>query len=195
MSESTPEPAPEQQPTPSAPESAPPAPQPQEPSTVPQDRVNALLAETKRKERERFSDYDDLKAKAQKLEQLEEASKSEQQRIADAAARAQREAEDARSEALRYKAAATHKIDDPDYFDLLGSGDEETITARAERVGKLLAAHREVEQLRAEVEALRAGKPVPASSRPVEALKPGATPSTNQSEDDVLYNRLFPTGS
>lgn len=34
-------------------------------------------------------------------------------------------------------------------------------------------------------------KPAPASARPVEALRPGATPSTSQNEDDVLYNSLF----
>jgi hypothetical protein len=182
MSESTPEPAPP--PAASVPEVQP------EPQMIPQERVNALLAEQKRKERERFSDYDDLKAKAERLAQMEEASKTEQQRTAEAAQKAQQEAAEARAEALRYKAAATHKID-PDYFDLLGSGDEETIGTRAERVGSLLAAQREVEQLRAENEALRAGRPAPTTARPVESLRPGATPENALTEDDVLYNSLF----
>lgn len=34
-------------------------------------------------------------------------------------------------------------------------------------------------------------KPAPTSVRPVAALKPGATPENQQSEDDVLYNSLF----
>lgn len=34
-------------------------------------------------------------------------------------------------------------------------------------------------------------KPAPTTGTPVAALKPGATPEHNQSEDDVLYNSLF----
>lgn len=162
----------------------------EQPQTFTQEQVNAFLAEQKRKTSERYSDYDALRQKAAKLDEIEEQSKSEQQRIAEAAERARREADEAKAEALRYKAAATHRIE-PDYFDLLGSGDEETIAGRAERVGELLNARREVEQLRAELDALRSGKPAPASGRPVQALRPGATPTHHQSEEDVLYSQLF----
>lgn len=155
--------------------------------TFSQEQVNALLAEQKRKVSERFAGFDDLKAKAEKFDEAQEAAKSEQERAADAARRAQEEANAARSEALRYKAAATHKVD-ADYFDLLGGGTEEEITGRAERVGGLLS---ELASLRAEVEALRAGRPAPTNGRPVVALKPGATPESAQTEDDVLYNSLF----
>jgi hypothetical protein len=180
MSETTPEPTPTE---PAANEST----TPEATQAFTQEQVNALLAEQKRKERERFAGFDDLKAKAAEFDKLQEASKSEQQRAADAARQAQEEAQAARSEALRYKAAATHGIGE-DYFDLLGSGDAETITARAERVGGLL---RENATLKAEIEALRAGKPAPTTGTPVAALKPGATPENNQSEDDVLYSQLF----
>lgn len=155
------------------------------PQTFTQEDLDRILADRLR--RAKPADYDDLKAKADRLAEIEDAQKSEQQRHADAAAAAQRERDEARSEALRYKAAATHKVDS-DYFDLLGSGSEEQIVQRAERVGTLLA---ENAQMKAELEALRAGKPAPTSGTPVAALKPGATPEANKTEDDVLYERLF----
>lgn len=124
---------------------------------------------------------------AQRLAEIEDAQKTEQQRLADRQAQIERERDEARAEGLRYKAAATHGISE-DYFDLLGSGDEETIGSRGERLGALL---RENASMKAELEALRAGKPAPTNGRPVEALKPGATPEHAQSEDDVLYSSLF----
>lgn len=129
----------------------------------------------------------ELEPLATKAQELEQAQQTEAERIAARASAAERERDEARAEGLRYKAAATHGISE-DYFDLLGTGDAETISARAERVGGLL---KENATLRAEVEALRAGKPAPTNGRPVEQLKPGATPEHNQSEDDVLYNSLF----
>lgn len=124
---------------------------------------------------------------AKKAQELEEAQKTEAQRLAERQVAVERERDEARAEGLRYKAAATHGIGQ-DYFDLLGSGDEETIAARAERVGGLI---RENTQMKAELEALRAGKPAPSTGRPVEALKPGATPTNSESADDALYNSLF----
>ena len=124
---------------------------------------------------------------AQRLAEIEDAQKTEQQRLADRQAQIERERDEARAEGLRYKAAATHGIGE-DYFDLLGSGDEETISSRGERLGALL---RENASMKAELGALRAGKPAPTNGRPVEALKPGATPENTQTEDDVLYSSLF----
>lgn len=127
---------------------------------------------------------------AQRLQEFEDAQKTESQKLADATAKAQRDAEEARSEATRYKVAATHKVSS-DYFDLLGSGDEETVTGRALLLAPLLSAAEENVQLKAEIEALKTGKPGPASNRPVVALKPGASPEDNQSEGEVIYQSLF----
>lgn len=52
--------------------------------TFTQDQVNALLADQKRKIGERFADYDDVKAKAAKLNEIEQASKSELEREREA---------------------------------------------------------------------------------------------------------------
>lgn len=127
---------------------------------------------------------------AQELATIRESQKSESEKQADATARAVKDAADARAEALAYKVAAAHGVT-PDNFDLLGTGTEEAITARAERIGGLLKIQAENERLKAELEALRAGKPSPTSSRPVADLKPGATPQNTVTEDDALYNSLF----
>lgn len=152
-----------------------------------QEDVNAMLAKQKR---EQFGDYGDLKAKATKLAELEQAQMTEAEKVAERAAAAERERDEARATTLRYDAAITHGIG-KDHFDLLGSGDEAAIGARAEKLGALLKTAAEVDQLRAEVEALRAGKPVPTNGRPVEALKPGATPENSQSQADADYAALF----
>lgn len=109
---------------------------------------------------------------------LVEASKSEAQRQQEAIEAAKHEAETARAEAIRYKAAAAHGIG-AEHFELLGSGTEEEISARAEKIAALLAA--------------QAG-PAPATApqtRPVEQMRPGATPGEAESADDVLYKQLF----
>lgn len=121
----------------------------------------------------------ELKPKAEQFTALEEASKSEAQRLAEAAQTAQRDAETARAEAIRYKAAATHGIS-ADYFDLLGSGTEDEINARAEKIAALAAAQAAATQT----------APPPAT-RPVEQLRPGATPAGAESEDDVILAKLF----
>lgn len=57
--------------------------EPAEPKAFTQEQVNALLADQKRKLGEKFADYDDVKAKASKLDQLEQDSKSELQKLLD----------------------------------------------------------------------------------------------------------------
>lgn len=208
MSETAPE-APAAQPTPPSPAqpnpgapapSTPATPAPpadpaaaETPKTFSQDDVNSLLAKQRR---EQFGDYSDLKRAADELAALKESQKSEQERAADAARKAQEEALAARADVLRYKAAATHGIGE-DYFDLLGSGDEEAINGRAERVGALIKTNADLTaentQLKAEVEALRAGRPTPSAGRPTEALRPGAVPTEpSQVADDAYPSHWLP---
>jgi hypothetical protein len=121
----------------------------------------------------------ELKPQADQFRQLEEASKSEAQRLAEAAETAKRDAETARADAIRYKAAATYGIGS-DHFDLLGSGSEEEVTTRAQKIAALVAA-----------QAAAPTTPVAPPTRPMEQLRPGATPSGTESEDDVIMARLF----
>jgi hypothetical protein len=108
-------------------------------------------------------------AAAKKLQEQEDAQKSDSQKVADAAAQAQRERDEARAETLRYKAAATHHVTEAN-FDLLGTGSEEDIMARAKRVGVLEADS-------AELKALKAQQAPPApegdGTGPVKKLTPG----------------------
>lgn len=58
-------------------------PTPAEQKSFTQEQVNALLADQKRKIGDKYADYDDVKAKAAKFEDLEQASKSELQKALD----------------------------------------------------------------------------------------------------------------
>lgn len=175
--------------TPPAPEA--PAAQPE----TPQPTAAFSQADVDRIVKERLAravpaDYADIKAKAEEFEKFQEAQKTEAQKQADAAAATARERDAARAEALAYKVAATHGVT-PDNFDLLGTGSEADITARAERIGLLLKSQSEVEQLKAEIEALRTGKPAPILNRPIADLKPGASPENALSDGDAAYAALY----
>lgn len=116
---------------------------------------------------------------------LAEASKSEQQRQAEALEAANRAREAAQAEALRYRVAAEHGIGKDD-LDLLGSGTEEELVARAQRIADLRSAGA----------SQAAPAPVPGQQRPVEQLRPGATPTSGvKTEDDLNYERLFGSGT
>lgn len=127
---------------------------------------------------------------AAKLAEVEESQKSEAQKIADRAANAERERDEARADGVRYRTAAKFGIDE-EHFDLLGGGDEEAITDRAERLSALLKLRTENDDLRAQLEALQQGKP--SNVRPVPNLKPGATPEQNDPEEAeyALYAGRF----
>lgn len=114
---------------------------------------------------------------------LVEASKTEAQRQADAVTAANAQAAQASADATRYKVAALHGISKPEDLDLLGSGTEEEVTARAQRIAALNAA-------------AVTGAPVPPVpgapiTRPIEQLRPGATPAGTPTDDDAVYTALF----
>jgi hypothetical protein len=160
-----------------APEATPETPAEQDASTLPQWARDAITKANREAANYR-TQVNELKPQADQFKALEEASKSEAQRLAEAAQAAQRDAETARADAIRYKAAATHGIA-AEFFDLLGSGSEEEVTARAEKIASLAAAQ-------------AAAAPVtPPATRPVEQLRPGATPASSESEEDVILAKLF----
>jgi hypothetical protein len=71
---------------------------------------------------------------AKRLAEIEEASKSEAQKVADRLAAAEKVAADARQEALRLRIAARFQISDDDADLFLTGSDEETLTKQAERL-------------------------------------------------------------
>lgn len=71
---------------------------------------------------------------AQRLAEIEEANKTETQKAQDALAAAQRDAETARAEALRFRIASKFQVSDEDADLFLTGTDEETLTKQAERL-------------------------------------------------------------
>ena len=141
--------------------------------TFTQDDLDKAVRDRLNREKAKFADYGDLKAKADQLDQLTAAQKTAEQRAADDLAKAQKAAADALAEAVRYKAAGKAGIDpESDDFALIGSGDEETVMTRAARLGALLASERELAQLKEQ----QGRTQVPDSGRPRPVLRPGATP-------------------
>lgn len=118
-------------------------------------------------------EIDQLRQAAKKQAELEDAQKSELQKANERAQTVEQQLSDMRSTNARLMAAATHNIP-PDLIDLLGSGTDEEINARAE----VLA------------ERLKASAPTtPASQRPVESLTPGAAPSSAAPTDPDAWIR------
>lgn len=87
-----------------------------------QDEFNRLLAREKYALRDKYADYDELKAKAAKLDELEQAQKTDLEKAQDALAQMQRERDEAIAErdarqaeidhaAAVQKAATEYKVD------------------------------------------------------------------------------------
>lgn len=99
-----------------------------------QEDLNKVLAPRLERERAKFADYKDLKAKAARLDELEAASKSEAERVAERIAALESENARIQSEALRSRIQAKHGISDEDAALFLTAADEETLTAQATRL-------------------------------------------------------------
>lgn len=69
--------------------------------TFTQSDVDGIVKERLRRERERYADYDQLKAKAAKFDEAEEASKSELQKATERADKLQKELDDMRAQQQR----------------------------------------------------------------------------------------------
>lgn len=186
----TPAPAQTESAEPSAPEVA----QQEQPKTFTQEEVDRIVNDrAERKYRQRVGDVDveSLKVKAAEYDKAQDAAKTAEQRAAEQAQQAAHDARAAGERADRAELGVEHGIG-KDYLDLLGGGSRDEMSARAERLGPLLAAQREVEQLRAENAALRDGKSAPASARPVANLHPGAAPVAVETVDDSFPAHWLP---
>ena len=141
------------------------APEPQEggsepePETFDADYVAKLRKEAAKYRTEAKANAD----AAKKLAEIEEANKSEQQKQAERLAELEREASQARAEALRFKIASKFGVSDEDADLFLTGTDEETLTKQAER----LAARNE-----------DAGKPRAPKPDPNQGRRSGGSAST-----------------
>ena len=99
-----------------------------------QDDLNAVIADRLKRERDKFKDYKDVKAKADRLDEIEQANKSELEKATEEITTTKAERDSARAEALRLRIAVEHGIglEDADLF--LTGTDEETLRAQAKRL-------------------------------------------------------------
>jgi hypothetical protein len=119
------------------------------------------------------AEIDQLRQTAQKYAEFEDAQKSELQKATERATGLEQKLSGLQSANARLMAAATHNIP-PDLIDLLGSGTDDEINARAEALAERLKATAPVQ--------------APATQRPVESLTPGAAPASakESSPDDWI---------
>lgn len=100
-----------------------------------QDELNRIIADRVARERSKYTDYGDLKAKAAKFDEADQASKTETQREREAREAAEVRASKAEAALLRRVIAGNHGISDPDDIELFLTGaDEETLTKQAKRL-------------------------------------------------------------
>lgn len=99
-----------------------------------QDDLNRIISDRVSRERAKYADYKDVKAKAARLDEIEQANQTELDKATQRATETEAERDHARAEALRLRIAAKHGIgaEDADLF--LTGTDEETLTAQAERL-------------------------------------------------------------
>jgi chromosome segregation ATPase len=118
--------------------------------------------------------YREAEPQLTEYQKWQDAQKTEQQKLTEAKEAAERELGDLRSTNARLMAAATHNIP-PELIDLLGSGTDDEINARAEILAERLK--------------VTAPTSAPASQRPVESLTPGAAPSSAAPTDPDAWIR------
>ena len=116
--------------------STPPEPKPFTPITS-QDDLNRVIAERVQRERGKYADYNDLKAKAGRLDEIEQANKSEIEKANDRVAKAEAEAAKVPSLVagqLREHLVKLHGIDGEDAELFLTANDPELLLKQVDRL-------------------------------------------------------------
>lgn len=141
------------------------------------------VARAERKATEKYADYPDLKKKADKLDEIEQANLSALEKANGRITTAEKDRDTAVAEALRLRTAVTHGIslEDADLF--LTGTDEETLTAQAKRLSD-----RTAELANAETERKKKN---PIVSKEGTSTKTGTTTE----DDDREFARTFFGGS
>lgn len=105
-----------------------------------QDELNKVISDRIARERAKFGDYKDLKAKAAKLDEIENANRTEAEKAQARITELESELNAVRSESMRLRIASEHGITDADDIDLFLTGsDEETLTKQAKRLAERIA--------------------------------------------------------
>lgn len=104
-----------------------------------QAEFDAMVKDRIARVQAKYADYDDLRAKAEQFDSVQEASKTEAQKTADRIAKLEQELESTRTTALRSRIQAKHGISDEDAALFLTATDEATLTKQAERLAETTA--------------------------------------------------------
>lgn len=99
-----------------------------------QDDLNRVIADRVARERGKYADYKDVKAKAAEFDKLQQSNKSEQEKFNERIALLEKENQTIRSEALRSRIQAKFSISDEDAELFLTGTDEDSLTRQAERL-------------------------------------------------------------
>lgn len=136
-----------------------------------QDDLNKVISDRVSRERAKFADYKDVKAKATRLDEIEAANQTESERTAKRIADLEVELKDTRRDSSRLTIAAAHGITDADDIELFLTGtDEETLTKQAKRLAERTADRK------------KNGNHVP---------REGATPTSTEGEGLETVRALF----
>lgn len=148
-----------------------------------QQELNAALKDRLDRERAKFKDYNDIKAKAAKLDEIEQANLTELEKANGRITSAEQERDTAKAESLRLRIAVTHGIslEDADLF--LTGTTEETLIAQAKRLSD-----RAAEQAKSETDRKKKN---PIVSKEGTSTKTGTTTE----EEDREFARNFFNGN
>ena len=101
-----------------------------------QEEFDRIIGGRVERERSKFGDYEDLKAKAAQLDDIEAANKTEQQKLEERLSVAETSAAEARTEAMRFRVATRFGVSDEDAELFLTGSDEDTLTKQAQRLSE-----------------------------------------------------------
>ena len=133
------------------------------------DDLQAEIAKLRKENASWRTKYREAEPIVKAHQEAEEASKTELQRLQEQLQQEKQGRTEIETGYTRLELAVQYNIP-PDDIDLIGSGSREEMEARATRLGALHAAS--------------AKTPPPPSDRPVEGLRPGATPEPPKPADD-----------
>ena len=105
--------------------------------TFTQEQVNDLLAKQKGDVQRKYADYDDVKSKASKLDEIEQANASELEKAQSKATATEKERDEAKREALRLRVAVEQKLP-AELIDRLKGDSKEDLEADATELLKLV---------------------------------------------------------
>lgn len=137
--------------------------------TLTQADIDRIVEDRLKRERAKFSDYDELKAKADKLAEIENANRSEAEKAAEKAAAAEKRAADAEARALRLEIAAEKGLTAAQAKRLVGATREE-LEADASEILEAFPTQ-------------PSGAGAPPSEKPSPALKGGSDPTEDPDVD------------